>query len=408
MNKTLSFREFAGFFRLIWRSLLHRKLRASLTVVGIVIGISVVVALQFLGDGLRVSVTSQLRQFGSDLIFAFPHDISNPVGGLAGGGEFNDRHWDAIRDAPGVVFVMPTVEAELVKGEFNGEKKAIALHAQPWELIAAIFEESQGFRIREGSWPVRENAREVVLGDTFAQKAFKSEVRTGDTLSVRGRNYRVAGVLAKTGEQNHDNSVFVSLEALKTLTGKRGAYSAFIIKIERGADPEAASEGVSDILRRQKDLEEFAVLTPDKAGRIVSNVIGAIELVLFLVAAVAVVIGGVGIMNTMYTSVVERTREIGIMKAVGAGDRQVLALFLLESGLIGTIGGAVGVVGGAGLAALVAAAARARGFAFFESGFSAGTVLWMLAFALIIGAVSGVAPARQAARLKPADALRHR
>jgi putative ABC transport system permease protein len=388
------------FLRLVVRSLLHRRLRTGLTVVGIVIGISVVVALQFIGAGLRESVVAQLRQFGSDLVIVLPRDISNPLVSLAGGGEFEKAHWDAVRELPGVALVMPTIEAQIVKGEFRGERRAISLHGQPWETMRAIFVASQGFKLREGEWPRSENAREVVLGATAAAKTFDGPVQLDDTLVIRGRAYRVAGIL-------ENNSVFVSLEAMRLLTGRR-TYAAMIVKAEPGTDLEALGAAIRGRLEEEKEIEQLSVLTPEKSAQVISNVIGSIELGLFMVAAVAVVVGGFGIMNTMYTSVLERTREIGIMKSVGARPGHVLAIFLLESGLIGLVGGGTGVLGGAGIAWIVAAVARAKGFEYLAVGVEARTIVAAVAYALLIGMISGALPARQAARLRPAEALRYR
>jgi putative ABC transport system permease protein len=393
---------------IIGRSLLHRKLRAVLTAIGIVIGIAVVVALMLLSRGLQDAVTAQLRQFGSDLLIAVPGDVSNPVAALAGRGTFRERDIEAVSGVPGVAAVMPTFEGRLVTGEFKGEKKLVSLHAQRWALIKSIFEESQGFKIADGRWPAKEDDREVVLGANFAEEAFKRSVAVGDVLALRGRQFVVSGILASTGEQNHDNSVFISIEMARRVTGERDNYSVMIVKAEPGRELAALADDVSAVLAGQKGLEDFSVITPDKAAAAVSNIIGVVELILSLIAVVAVGVGGIGIMNTMYTSVLERTRDIGIMKAVGATRRKILSLFVLESGALGLLGGAVGLAGGAGLAKAVAALARQRGFRALIIDLDAGMMLAVLSAALAVGAIAGVLPARQAAGLKPADALKYR
>lgn len=398
----------AGYLRLATRGILHRKLRATLTSIGIVIAVAVVVALVLLGNGLREAVSAQLRQFGTDLIFVFPGDVSNPFSALVGRNEFRGKDVDAMRNVAGVAMVMPTVEGRLVKAEFRGEKKAVSLHAQPWELIQSIFEESQGFRMREGRWPEKEGAHEVVLGASFAANAFKEPVRVNDELVIRGRRLLVAGILEDLGEQNHDNTVFVSLELLRILTGQRDGYTVVIVKAEAGQALDALAERIGDALRRQKGLPDFSVLTAEKAASIAGSVIGIIELVLFLIAAVAVFVGGIGVMNTMYTSVLERTRDIGIMKAVGAKHRQVLLVFLIEAGVIGLAGGAVGTALGAAVAEYVAFLGRGGGFRFLTISIDLKTVFAIIAVSVSVGVVAGTLPALQAARLRPADALKYR
>ncbi len=398
----------ASFLRLIYRGILYRKLRSILTIIGIVIGTAVVVALIFLGQGLKGAVTAQLQQFGSNLIFAFPGDITNPFVSLLGRGEFKDKHLEAVREVSGVEVAMPTIEGVLSEGDFQGEKKVVSLHGQPWALIKEIFEQSQGFRIAQGDWPREELAREVVLGGSFAKKAFREPVRLGDALTLRGRRFNVVGILAETGEQNHDNSVFHSLDMERRITGERTGFGALIVRASPEVELDALAQEIDTVLRRQKDLDEFTVLTAEKAGNIAGNVIGIVSFVLFLIAMVAVVVGGIGIMNTQYTSILERRREIGIMKAIGARDKQVLGLFLLESAALALFGGVIGLLAGTFLAKYVAYLGAARGFKYLTITISPLVVLAVFIFALLVGLVAGLLPARQAARLSPAEAARYR
>ncbi|MEK9152075.1 MAG: FtsX-like permease family protein, partial [Patescibacteria group bacterium] len=279
---------------------------------------------------------------------------------------------------------------------------------QPWALISTIFEESQGFRIASGAWPEREDVPEVVLGAQFARTAFSRPLGLNDALVIKGRAYVITGILHEIGEQNHDNAVFISTVMLRKVLGRRDGFSVMLIKVEPGVSLADLSGKVERALGAQKGLEQFSVLTPDKAAQIVGDVIGMIELVLFLVAAVAVVIGGIGVMNSMYTSVLERTREIGVMKAIGATTAHVVGLFLLESGMFGLAGGIAGSLGGAALAKAVEAIARGYGIPFLAVKFDGLIIGQVLLYTFIVGIIAGVMPALEAARLNPSVALRQR
>jgi len=399
---------FYNFLRISLRSLLHRKVRSMFAILGVIISISVVIALLFLGQGLRDAVSSQLKQFGSDLIFVFPGDVANPFTALLGGGKFKERHLKAVEDVEGVEFAMPTVESRLVIGEYRGEKKTVSLHAQPWREIKKIYEESQGYRLASGVWPEKEHGREIVLGRELAAKLFVQPLRVADEIVLRGRRFQVAGVLQKIGEQNHDNSIFVSLAALEQITGEKGNFNAMIIKKASGYDTAVVVSALEKAIVREKGIDDFSVLPAEKAGEIAGQVISLIQLALTAIALIAVIVGTVGVMNTMFTSVLERRREIGIMKAVGATPRKIIIIFLTEAALLGTSGGMIGALLGGILAKTIEWYARGQGFTAMSVSINFGTVAGVIILTVAIGMVAGVVPARRAAALNPVEALRFR
>lgn len=409
MNERFSFlRLLDGYFRLVTHSLLHRRLRASLTIVGIVIGISIVLTLVFLGNGLQKSITGQLRQFGTDLIFNLPYDASNPFGGATSGGKFTDDDVEAAADVDGVLRVMPIVSSYQVPANFRGDEKTVSIEARPRDLIQLFLVESLGLELAEGRWMESDDAREMVLGATIAEKGFRDPIRVGDTVDFRGRRVTVVGILAPFGDRTRDTMALMTLGLFESLTGVRGDFDGMLVKIENGRDIEEVGRGLEEAFAAQEDLEEFSVLTPAASQQIVGNIVGTVQSALFLIASVAVVVAGIGVMNTMYTSVLERTREIGVMKSVGAKGWHVMLVFVMESMLLGGIGGFLGVVGGGGLALLVAAIARAQGFDFFAASIDLATVVFVLAFTMVVGVLAGILPAREAARKRPVEALRYR
>lgn len=399
---------FKNFLLLALKSTRHRPLRSWLTVAGIVIGVMLVVVIFALSSGAKNLLSNMLQMFGSDLIFVLPGKETDPLSSIVGGQRFKESDLKELEKIPGVAF-MASADVGVLNVEYKGEKKSSMIHGISWKPLKAIFEESQGVRVRDGVWPSRDDSREVMLGYLVADKLFKQRVRVGDEVTIKAKRMRVAGIFGPMGSQEDDNSFYVSLDTFHELTGKEeGAVSAFL-KIEPGADINLVGRQVRFELSKQETVRDFSVLTPNKANQLVGNILGVIEFVLFVIALVSLVVGAVGIMNTMYTSVLERTRHIGIMKAVGASEDSILSLFLIESGVIGLIGGILGVA----LGILVAYGVGLLAEGFGVSGlFSFGALDFfdffvVLVITFITGIIAGYLPARTAAKMEPAEALRY-
>ncbi len=396
----------SNFFYLSLKSIRYRQLRSWLTIIGIVIGIAVVIAVLFLGAGLENAVNFELQRFGSNLILIFPVKAGNPLTSLLGKNTFRDKDLKAVEKIEGIEVIMPAIEPVLTTVEFAGEKKTTILHGQPWAAIKKIFEESQGFSLAMGRWPTSEEVREVVVGTKLASKKFKREVQVGDTLVIKGRDFKVTGILNELGEQNHDSAVFISIKMIRQVMGEQAGYRSLTARPLPNYDLDQVAENIRYQLGQQKGIGDYTVLTSGKAARLAGNIIGVIEFVLAAIAAVALLVGGVSILNTMYTAVLEQTKEIGVMKAIGATKRQIIIIYLIESGIIGLVGGILGVSSGMVLAKVVEAYAHNQGFPLLLMTFSPLTIGAVLLFAFGLGVIAGVLPAKQAAELKPTEALR--
>lgn len=384
----------------------HRRLRSWLTIIGVIIGISLVSTIVLLSSGLENAILGFLRSFGPDILIIFPGEEGGPPQFLFGA-KLRDKDVDAIRKVPGVELVAPATFELSEEVAYRGETKKAAVVAQPMRETKEIFETSQGFRVKEGDWPDSETAREVVVGWRFAKNKYKEAVLVGDTIVMKGKPFTVRGILGEVGDRDVDNGVFVSLEQFRRVTGIRDNIFRVIARVSPGYDPKAVAEEIRTELKRVPGITDFSVLTSEKAQETIGNVIGILQLVLTGIALFTLVVGGIGIMNTMYTSVVERTRHIGIMKAVGATSRQIALLFVFEAGLIGFVGGVIGTSVGILLAKLIAIIARESGFGLLAVEVQFLWLLGIFLFAFMVGVISGFLPARHAASLKPAEALRY-
>lgn len=387
-------------FRLSLRNIRHRGLRSWLTVIGILIGTAAVVALISIGQGLQRSVARQVERIvGYNTILV-------TSGGLNLGQRIR-LDIETIRAIPGVRSAIAVrTETAYVEGP-NGKGFLAVLGYDPAmeEFVAEM-----NLRVAAGR-PLSERG-EVLLGSRAAQ-ALGAQV--GNDVVIEGRRFTVVGILEAqraggfaTGGLTITDLLVIPLTELRELFPGPELVQYAVIRLEEQASVAEVRERIRDHLRavgeRNASLTDFEDLT-----RNIQSVIRGVQAFLAGIAGIALLVGGVGVMNTMYTAVLERTREIGILKAVGAKDIHVLLLFLFESGLMGLAGGALGMLMGFGLA-WVATAVVSRMFqtqGSFSPVLSLALVFGALFFSFLVGAIAGIFPAYRAARLPPVEALRY-
>lgn len=367
-----------------------------------------VVVILALSNGVSNVINQQLRMFGSDLLIIIPGKETGIVTGLIGGQKFKFSDIIDLENIAGVKIAAP-FDVGTVNAEFEGEKKAMLVHSSRWDKLRPIFEGSTGVTTLRGAWPTDELSNDVVLGYLAGTSFFKNKIQVGDEMIVQSKRLRVAAILTRSGNQEDDNSLYMSWDLFHAITGIKPGAMSVILRIQPDADINLVARQVRFQLEKQEEVRDFTVLTPEKTTQIVGNILSIVELVLVIIALVSLIVGAVGIMNTMYTSVLERTKQIGIMKAVGASNDSILSLFLIESGIIGLVGGVLGIFFGILLSYFIGLAAENFGapglFSFASLDYLELFIILIITF--ITGVVSGIFPARQAAKLEPAEALRY-
>ncbi|HDL74866.1 MAG TPA: FtsX-like permease family protein [bacterium] len=393
---------------LTFKGIKYRPIRSWLTVLGIIIGITLVVTILSLSSGIKSAIGETLQMFGSDLIMIFPGKETNPIAGFIGGQKFRERDLMALENIEGVKFIVP-MEIAMLNIEYKGEKKSVMIHGAPWDGIKETYEASKGVKLEKGLWPQSDQANEVVMGYSTFNKLFKNKVKIGDDIIIKSKRMKIVGYISEIGNQSDDNVIYVSLGILRSITGSKSGVTAAFAKLTPDANINLVSKQIKFQLSKQEVVRDFIVLTPEKADRLVGNILSIVELSLIAIAFISLLVGAVGIMNTMYTSVLEKTKEIGIMKAIGASNEIILSLSLIESGLIGLVGGILGTIFGVFLAFIIGLIASRFGinrlFSFASLDFLGLFVVLLITF--IVGVVSGVLPARQASNMEPAEALRY-
>ncbi len=398
------------YFSLAFNNLKRRKLRSWLTMIGIFIGIAAVVALISLGQGLQGYITGEFEKLGKDKIMIQPKTLGPPGSATSPSLKLTSKDLRVIEKTQGVEWALGMIY-KVGQIEFKKELEisyVIGINPEDVELMSEI----QSFQVQDGRWLREGDKYKVIVGHLHAYgDIWKKDVRIGDTLNIEGVGFKVVGIVERIGNHYDDSQVYVPKEVLRDLLNMEDEESWIMAKSSSNYDPEDVAEKIEDKLRRSRDerkgYETFSVQTSEQLLETFSNIFAVVQAVLVGIAAISLLVGGIGIMNTMYTSVLERTKEIGTMKAIGAKNSDILKIFLFESGLLGLVGGAIGILIGIGLAkGTEYIATAALGTTFLQAALPLYLIVGALAFSFLIGTASGILPAMQAAKLKPADALR--
>ncbi len=398
------------YFKIPWKEIKRKRLRSWLTLLGVFIGIAAIISLITLGQGLENAIEKQFQSLGRDKLFVMP---KGGTWGMGSSEQLTEDDLDVIKKTSGVKEATGMGYA-FAKIEFNDFIKYAfisGISTDPEER--ALIGEAQTWKVGEGRMIRNGDKLKVVLGYEHTQTdMFEKRVELGDKIELNDYTFKVVGFLEKIGSPPDDQSAIISLDAYEEIFDKKDELGFIVAQAQAGEDALKVAEAVKKDLREDHGLEEgkedFSVETPDQFAATFNVILDIVQIVLIGIAGISLLVGGIGIMNTMYTSVLERTKDIGVMKALGARNSHIMSLFLVESGLYGLGGGVVGVVIGIGLAKLVELLfVLTVGPAFLLIKINWWLVLGTLLFSFIIGGISGITPARQASRLKPVDALRY-
>jgi len=394
------------------KNLTHRSLRSWLTLLGIFIGVAAVVSLIGLGDGLKAAVNSQFGISSTEVITVQAGGISGM--GPPGTAVSNPLVQDDVDEIRKLSVVDLSFARILEQGslEFNKITGFGIAMSMPYGENRDFAESALELDTEEGRLLKDGDNKRVVLGYNFlADKAgFEKAVRVGNTIVLEGEKFEVIGILEKKGSFIFDNIVIVNEDPLRDLVDNKDGVDIIAVKIKDTSLMDKAKVDIEKLMRKRRDVdigeEDFEVQTPEAALATVSGVLSGVQIFVGMIAMISVLVGALGIVNTMTTAVLERRNTIGVMKAIGAKNSDVFYQFLIESGIMGLIGGIVGVTFGTIIAYLGTVAINNFLGAEISPSINFALISLTLLGTFIIGCVAGLVPAMDAARQKPVDALR--
>ena len=404
---------------LAWNILAHSRLRSWLTIIGIVIGIAAVVSIVSVSQGAQRTIEERFGRLGADIITVSP-GFSRAMG-FRGPGDFGgnggadqedltDKDVLVLKSIPNVKFVMGQVSgrAEIKYLGSSGEVSITGVDTDVWKDITTD-------ELESGRYLTKGDMYSVVIGHRRAVSFFDKEVQINRQITIEGRIFKVVGIF-KEGE--NDNAVIIPLEPARDLLEDidEDEFSSITVKVDD--INEIVNKTIPAIEKKlmlsrgilKDEDKDFTVSSPLEMQSTITQTLNTMSIFLGAIAAISLVVGAVGISNTMFTSVLEKTKEIGVMKAIGAKNRDILFIFLFNSGMIGFVGGLGGVILGSiasGYISLLVGGNGGMARMFGNTALSPGLLIFAFLFSIILGMIAGAIPAYRASRLKPVDALRY-
>ena len=403
----MSSSKYNKLFKLTIKNIFRRKLRSILTILSVIIGIASVIALVLLSDGLLNTVNEQFDKMGGRVILVLAGNFQgNPFesGRLSKENMLNIKDSENIEKIPSVenVFAMNFLNAQIT---YRNQDEFAYLATLPVEKMDDAFDffdvsvsEGKTFNGKEGN--------NAVIGDYIAKKMFDREIKTGNKIKINDMDFRVLGILESIGNEADDSTIYITRKAGDDLLNYEDSVNYIMVKTKADTDNKDTVKRIERLLAKTREEENFMIISADDFLELITRLLTLIKVILATIASISVVVGSLGVINSVYTSVLERTREIGVLKSIGAKINDITFIFVLESLLLSLAGGVIGFGLGVAIAKGVSLYAASAGFDMFTISITFEIVLLALILSVIVGIVAGLFPARSAAKLNPVNALR--
>lgn len=400
------------YFRIAFQALKRRGIRSWLTMLGIFIGIAAVVSLISLGAGLKLAVASQFNILGAERIVIQAKGVAAGPPGTNVANPLTEEDLKIIQRVRGVeVAAGRIIQTSTV--EVDKKKYLTYVGSEPKDPDEREWiNEIGNIDIAQGRALKPNDKYKITIGDDYhSKKRFGRNLELGDTVIIQDITFEIVGIHERKGAFTVDGVIAMNEDVMREIYDIPEKYSLIGAKAANIDELDIVAERIKKDLRKERGQEEgkedFTVETNQQAFQSISDTLNIVTILLSGIAAISLIVGGIGIMNTMYTSVLERRSDIGIMKAIGARNKDIFMIFFMESGMLGMAGGLVGLLLGVGIGKLVEFVGQtALGSDLLKASFTPELLIGALLFSFVLGAVAGTLPAMQASRMAPVDALR--
>ncbi len=396
--------------KLAIKNLRNRFSRSLLTLLGISIGIMAIISLLALGEGMQQAITGELSSLSDVVIVTTGGDVFSAFGGGGSTGEyFTQRDIAVIERLQGVKDVSTQLSGYAL-AEYNGKKTIVSLTGMEIGVMRLQYASQN---LDAGEFLNEGDQNKIMIGYSIAHDTFDADISVGGRIKINGEKFFVSGIFGKQGfgGVSSDSNLLMSTRDFQKLTGQSN-ISLIYLRVENVNEAESIASTIQNAINENHGRKDFATATTmTSILETVQSITGLLQVVLVGIASIALVVASIGIMNTMLTSVMERTREIGIMKAIGATNLDIMSIFIFEGMLLSSVGGIIGIIlgvfGSQGLTLILNNVMTMGPSMNLTPIITISSVVLAVTVSLIVGVLSSLYPAWKAARMSPIEAVRY-
>jgi putative ABC transport system permease protein len=392
---------YLGLTKLVFKDIMRRKFSSFLTFIAISLGILAIFAIILISAGFENSIQAQFEQLGTNQLF-----VSTTVSGFTSGTftkGLSDNEVDLIRNRPYVkdVFGYYMRNSQI---KFGNDFRNINLMGST--DLSQNFFDTLNVEVEMGRLPKSNEKYVVVIGPEAAANLFDKEIRVGSNVYIKDTKFKVVGILESLGNPQDDSSIYFPIDTLRDLFDDKDKIGFINVIVNENSDINLAKENVKILLENRLGKDTIDVRTLEQLLTQVQDILQIVQYTLGGIAFVSLIVGGFGIINTMFVIVTEKTKDIGIMKAVGATNEQIFFMFTFQAGFFGFIGAVIGVIFGALISFGFQFWANSAGYSFLKITVTPISVISLILFGFIVGALAGFYPAYRASRLQIVETFR--
>ncbi|MCA9459256.1 MAG: ABC transporter permease [Nanoarchaeota archaeon] len=388
------------YLKLIFKDINQRKFSSFLTFFAISLGILTIFVIFLLGQGFEDSIAAQFEQLGSNKLYITSSTTNLGSTSITKG--LSETEVKLIENKPYVEKVYPYY-SKPGQIKYGNEFKQSLLFAS---RIDEEFFSDFNLEIDQGRFPKQSEKYSIVIGPRAAKDLFEKEIQVGSNIYVKDTKFKVVGITQSIGNPQDDSNMYFQIDTLRELYGDGDNVGFIDVTINENYDILIAEENLKILLENKLGKDSVEIIAPTQLLEQVSSILDIVKYTLGGIAFVALIVGAIGIINTMYVIITEKTRDIGIMKSIGARNEDILFMYVFQAGLFGFLGAVLGVVIGSLTAKGFEIVAQGAGYTFLEINIYPLNVISLLAFGFIIGTISGYLPARKASKINIIEATR--
>jgi len=386
--------------KLIIADFKKRKFSTFLTFFSISLGILAVFVIILVSIGFESSIVKQFDSLGANRIYVM--NSNSNFGTNLQNKKFSDFEIDLIKRQSYILEVHPYFYKNL-QLKFSNQFKLK-------QVIGTNLNENYfsdlNFDIELGRFPSQKEKYSLVVGPAFAKDYFDKEILVGSNIYIGDTKFKVVGILKSIGNPQDDKNVYANINTIRDITNSGNSVGVADVIVQKGGDIVLAGDNIKNLLERRLGKDTITIMTPDQILDQLSSILNIVKYTLGGIAFVALIVGALGIINTMFVIVTEKIRDIGIMKAIGATNFQILYLFTFQSGLFGFFGALIGVIFGSGIAKVFEQVAVGAGYSFLTISIEPLIVIYLLVFGFVIGIIAGFIPSYKASKISIVEAIR--